>query len=324
MCTGAYIFMTPVKFGRHSIGARATEDTHCGWSAMSLAAERWKILQRAIFSAKSGANRMTEGTKVCNASRKFRGFGLFHVVAESGQWLRYSCFPGNIHVEGRVKILEDGVSLEAMVGFNNTGNLCVWPAEEVLANYCLEHCESFQGCSVCELGCGMTGLAGLMLACTTLPSNVLLTDGNEKSVCNVMEIIEANKGKFGSTKVSCDILRWDSSLHSEKYCNKFEYVLCADCLFFEDHHYDLLFVIQRLLKPNNGMAVIFAPRRGRTLENFCGIAKDYFQVQYSEHYSDRVLEVHRENLENYNPDLHYPVKITLKNITLNTEQSTIV
>lgn len=283
----------------------------------SLASERWAILRKAIISLRNRSSQATEKATdlVSNASvRNFSSFNLFDVVVDSGQWVRYSYSTENdcVHVEARVKILDARVSLEAMMGFNNTGNVCVWPAEEVLAYYCLENKKIFKGASVCELGCGMTGLAGVMLACSTTPYNVLLTDGNERSVCNVREIVDGNRERFGVTKVSCDILRWESSTISEKYCGKFDYVICADCLFFLNLHNELALVIQKLLKPNGGMALIFAPRRGNTLEHFCSIVKDYFQVEFSEHYSDIVSSVHRQNPENYNPDLHYPLKIVLK------------
>jgi calmodulin-lysine N-methyltransferase len=51
-----------------------------------------------------------------------------------------------------------------MLGFNNTGNVCVWPAEEVLAVWCLERPGLFHGKRVLELGGGMASLAGLAVA----------------------------------------------------------------------------------------------------------------------------------------------------------------
>ncbi len=73
------------------------------------------------------------------------------------------------------------VSLRDMMGFNNTGNVCVWPSEEVLAYWCAQRLGTsscgnnsgsaaaslsmFHGKRVCELGAGRAGLAGLTGAC---------------------------------------------------------------------------------------------------------------------------------------------------------------
>ena len=274
-----------------------------------MASERWAILRKAVISPRNRLNEATENTIA--TVREFSGFNLFKVVVDSRQWARYSYTTENncVLIEAFVKILDVRVSLEIMAGFNNTGNVRIWPAEEVLAYYCLENKETFKGSSVCELGCGMTGLAGVMLACSTTPCNVLLTDGNERSVCNVKEIVDRNKGRFGITKVSCDVLKWESSTFNEEYCGKYDYVICADCLFFEDLHNELALVIQKLLVPNKGMAFLFAPRRGNTLEQFCSIVKDYFEVKVSEHYSDLVSTMYRQNP---NSELQYPLKIVLK------------
>ena len=69
-------------------------------------------------------------------------------------------------IEVQVRLLQKNVSLQDMIGFNNTGNVCVWPSEEVLAYYCLTHAELFARGSrrVCEIGAGMTGLAALCVA----------------------------------------------------------------------------------------------------------------------------------------------------------------
>ena len=54
---------------------------------------------------------------------------------------------------------------------DNTGNTRTWPSEELLAFYLLENSEilkslkvSDQKISVCELGAGMSGLAGFSVA----------------------------------------------------------------------------------------------------------------------------------------------------------------
>ncbi|CAG8444269.1 14798_t:CDS:2, partial [Dentiscutata erythropus] len=60
-------------------------------------------------------------------------------------------------------------------GFLSTGNICVWPAEEVLAYYSLNNLHIFKNKNVCEIGGGMCALAGLFIAAKCQPSSVTLT-----------------------------------------------------------------------------------------------------------------------------------------------------
>ena len=294
-----------------------------------LATEKWRILKNAIMTAtkKERTPLLSDAEQNLASVRRFNRFGLLTVsmvpppdIAYSGQWLQYSYVPRNstdaaLTTASLVKLLRyESVSLEAMIGFNNTGNVCVWPSEEVLAYYCLERRSMFQGAAVCEIGCGMTGLAGLMLACTRTPSYVLLTDGNDTSVENVKENVLANASQFGKTSVSAEVLLWSSTDIEDSHRERFDCVICADCLFFEEMHSKLALVIHTLLKPGSSKALLFAPRRGITLENFCKVAEKYFEVEQIEGYDDTVWRIHQENTtENklYSSDLHYPLLIVL-------------
>ena len=271
--------------------------------------ERWKILRRAVLRKK-----YTTGAGNSSSVRGFESFGLFKVHGTSSRWLNYSYVGAESVCEAAVKTLPGGeLSLETLVGFNNTGNVCVWPSEEVMAYYCLENKEMFREAHVCELGCGMTGLAGIMLACANVASEVLLTDGNETSIANIEEIVEANKSRYERcTRVIFDILRWESLSLKEDYKGRFDYVVCADCLFFTDVHRELALVINMLLKPSTGVAIVFAPSRGGTLERFCCMAQEYFKVELIERYSEQIWKVCQEKPPYFNVDLHYPLKIVLK------------
>lgn len=225
-------------------------------------------------------------------------------------------------VEADVRHVVRALSVDALLGFNNTGNVCLWPSEEVMAYHCLEHVEEFRDCSVCELGGGMTCLAGLMLACSRAPRDVWLTDGNETSVENVIEIVSLpeNRARFGDTAVSASVLRWDRAFLSEPSPSdaKYDFVVCSDCLFFDKVHAELARVILKLVKPG-GRAWLFAPGRSGSLERFCSVAGIWFDVSVRRQYSEPVWQRHQEAMRTlggergqYLPDLHYPLMVILR------------
>jgi len=90
-------------------------------------------------------------------------------------------------------VLVDQISLSDLTGFNNTGNVCVWPSEDCLSQYSLENLDFFRGKSIVELGGGMTSLCGLAIAAYGEPKSVLLTDGNQTSVENLKKICSKNE-----------------------------------------------------------------------------------------------------------------------------------
>ncbi len=99
------------------------------------------------------------------------------------------------------------MKLQDLTGFNNTGNICIWPSEEVLAGFCMENAHIFKNKTVLELGAGMTGLAGLIVSQACSPEHVFITDGNDNSVENLQIIIEENKKlSLIEENVSCQVL----------------------------------------------------------------------------------------------------------------------
>jgi calmodulin-lysine N-methyltransferase len=311
---------------------------------MSSAIERWKILRKAILAAGKGSQEDIEQATTARSSvRSFSSFELFTVTdielkssvckqpGAEDIWRRYSydirvntytapiTDEATVHGGGpvvkRVSALirlTPKTSLEAMIGFNNTGNVCVWPSEEVLAHYCLENSERFYGKSVCELGGGMTCLAGLMLALTGLPARVMLTDGNTASVDNVRHILEANSEGLSNVEVAGEVLLWDEAFFHTKHA-VFDYIICADCLFFVNLHQILCRVIHKLLVPG-GTALLFNPARSGTLEQFVRVAERYFVVKKRDKYSELVWEKHcaAATIESYKNDLHYPLLLILE------------
>ncbi|CAN0426088.1 unnamed protein product, partial [Discosporangium mesarthrocarpum] len=83
-------------------------------------------------------------------------------------------------------------------GVDNTGNVAVWPSEQVLLHYVLSGDggggggeggttlpPALDGARVLELGAGMAGLAGLGIAACSSAREVVVTDGNPGCVSNL-------------------------------------------------------------------------------------------------------------------------------------------
>lgn len=278
----------------------------------SLALQRWNILREILLNGKSTSLTSENAVSV----RRFKSFGLLHTELETEastddgvNWFTYtiSKWP---HFKMHISHLLDHVKPEALTGFNNTGNVCVWPAEEILAYYCLNNQDMFSGKSVIELGGGMTCLAGVALSIMSDISYMELTDGNEDSVSNLDKIITRNSDQFKDTTVSSRVLRWGIDDVDDDLSGVFDFVICADCFFFEEGRADLVKTIHQLLK-HDGEAILFAPRRGDTFDAFVDLAKDLFNVCVKERYDDTVWDIHGmmqdKGIEAYDSNIHYPL-----------------
>lgn len=301
--------------------------------ARQVALGRWKILRNALLPARSGPSSLPIHLQPDLQSLQaisvmsFTSFDLFHVKSIEREkvddipgslWKLYSfidsadCCATGTNVRGMVKHLPLEFSHDTLTGFNNTGNVCIWPSEEVMAYYCLQHREKFKGKSVCELGGGMTGLAGLMLSLTGMPSCIRLTDGNPVSVNNMQQLIKAN-GQ--NVDISAEVLVWNQEFLDSEY-PVFDYVICADCLFFREIHSCLAEVICKLLSPE-GEALLFNPRRSGSLQQFSQLvaAGGRLRVEEKQRYEQEVWKRHErlcaESCISYKPDLHYPVMLRL-------------
>lgn len=280
-----------------------------------MAKERWELLKAAIFDKTKG-----HVTATSASVRRFSTFILFGVQAipsldaKADEWLLYKYTP--LPVAVKVRLVPQEFTLEDITGFNNTGNVCIWPSEEIMAFYCLENISLFKGKNVCELGAGMTGLAGLMLAASHSPSQVVLTDGNQKSIDNLTTIIQANSLQEGDLATT-SLLRWDVTKIETEYSHfveRFEVIICADCFFFTDVQSDLVVLIHHLLKPK-GRAYLFAPERSGTFTQFIEKTRKYFHVEILRHYHQLVDKRHLYYTQTdpaYDPNLHYPYCVVLE------------
>lgn len=231
-------------------------------------------------------------------------------------WFECTCLK-EPEFELRIRSLPDRISLKDIKGFDNTGNICIWPSEEVLAYYCMKNKEIFVDKSVCELGGGMTCLAGFVVAATTKAREVFLSDGNNKSVQNVQIILERNAGCLGDANVIARRIRWDDDDDIEDLAGRFDVIISADCLFFDDGRQPLVNTIWKLLG-DKGLAVILAPTRGRTFQHFVELAQSRFYVEILMAYDTCVWELHaryqQERPDIYDANLHYPQMLILRKI----------
>ncbi|XP_049456175.1 calmodulin-lysine N-methyltransferase isoform X2 [Epinephelus fuscoguttatus] len=285
-----------------------------------VARARWTLLRQVLRQKQMDAPEVKQVSV-----RRFATFDLFsrkrHLTQDPSdtsddQWVEYR----SVYFPEYSAFLRDDLGPirvnEVLNSFDNTGNVCVWPSEEVMAHYCLQKRHMFKG-AVCELGGGMTCLAGLMVAICADVKEVLLSDGNEKSIQNVRKLAERNRqaGKFGSTQVSARVVRWDCESDISALEGHFDIVVCADCLFLDQYRASLVDAIRRLLQPN-GTALVFAPQRGETLRLFCQLAQQAgLCAAQHQQYDAQVWDVHlkmlTEGKDAYDENIHYPLLITL-------------
>lgn len=305
-------------------------------SLQSLAKLRWKMISKVIHEPLIALH---EQSPPLGSTRKFSSFGLIYVEkicansnlpklnSSSSQcydeadsqrkWLKCTFDQNDEHFFVEIHLLTDKIPLKELIqGFDNTGNICLWPSEEILAYYCFKNKNMFDGKIICELGGGMTCLAGITIGLSSLAKQVILTDGNNRSICNVELIVKKNGERFGATLMTCKELKWGNSDDINDLINKIDIILCSDCLYFDQSRESLIETISKLLN-DLGLAVILSPTRGKCLQNFLDLAKTKFHVKHLVNYDSKVWDLNQHFInsfhsQNYNPDLHYPHMIILR------------
>lgn len=193
-----------------------------------------------------------------------------------------------------------------------TGNVEVWTSEYSLTYYVLDNLTIFKDAWILELGGGMSCLAGLMLAKYADPFLVQLTDGNSLSVDNVKKSLRLNDF---NCFVKCSMLKWEQSKRRNlaEY-RKYDYILCADCIFFDETRNALIEAIHFYLA-TTGEAIVCAPKRGRTMDIFIQESTSKgFKCETLSFYNKFIWDKHLDLLKtklDYCEDIHYPILIIM-------------
>ncbi|XP_065355822.1 calmodulin-lysine N-methyltransferase [Calliphora vicina] len=293
------------------------------------ARKRWKILAKVLRKdseetvSSSGEECINEQTA---SVRRFKSFdllrqdsfedhGTLNYLGKPENWYKYKVIlDGQTQQEFTVNIhhMERHLTATDLMGFNNTGNICVWPSEEALTAFVLSDLQAYNNKWILELGGGFTCLSGLMLSKYAKPYAVHLTDGNEVSVENVKKTVCLNEI---SCYTKCSVLKWeDRAARVPSEAGKFDIILSADCLFFDEARSALVDTVWYYLSAQ-GEALIMAPRRGKTMSLFIeeSVARG-FMVKLTQRYNETIWKRHLElmNSSLYDEDLHYPVLLSLR------------
>lgn len=317
-------------------------------SVTSIAKRRWKILaaalchhsldefepeNAAICSATNQTNRSTPDEYLASV-RRFTCFNLFKRndfsvrflnddIQSNENWFVYRTTVNDREYSIVIHEICQKFTPEELIGFNNTGNICVWPSEEALAYYVLHHLPAFHQRHVLELGGGMSCLAGLFIAKYTQANFVHLTDGNDLSVHNANETLSQNTNN-STEKVMCSVLRWEN-IDKVQDDVQYDCIISADCLFFDSARSFFVNALWMFMKPT-GFGLIMAPCRGDTLDIFLQQAKlKGFYCQLRKCYNRIIWQKHLELLETsvYDEDIHYPVLIEVTKSPKSHRASTI-
>ncbi|MCL7033020.1 hypothetical protein MKW94_007045 [Papaver nudicaule] len=200
---------------------------------------------------------------------------------------------------------------------DNTGLVCNWPSEDVLAYFCLTHADKFRSKRIIELGAGY-GLAGLVIAAGTDVSEVVVSDGNPQVVDYIQRNINANSAAFADTKVKSMMLHWNQEQVPE-VLNTFDIIVASDCTFFKEFHEGLAKTVKSLLKVSEASEAIFlSPKRGNSLDKFLEKVNEIgMHYSITENYDKEVWQQHQKFLQgddswpNYEKDHSYPLLVSI-------------
>lgn len=174
---------------------------------------RWRLLARALTRSPEPQDDDRGFENPMISVRRFTNFGLVNPVLiknvladQESTWYEYRATIDNKLYAIDIREINKNFTANELIGFNNTGNICVWPSEECLAHYLLANQEICRDKNILELGGGMSCLAGVFVAKYCSPCAVTLTDGNVTSVDNARCIVARNKM---ADFIECRVMQWE-------------------------------------------------------------------------------------------------------------------
>lgn len=298
------------------------------------AQSRWNILLQAVENQSISPQ--------ASVVSGFQSFGLFEQSEvdipdqpdpETFQFVMYSSSKTKLLIKKRKK--RSNISLKEIYADDNTGNIRVWPAEEVLAYFLITNPivsnnipKDKESIHAIEVGAGMSGFAAFSMfqmwsEISNLPLKLWITDGNDLCVEKINETIDVNtkEGYLDENMLKNTIfgtvLRWQDVKETfPDHEHYFDFIFAADCVFLDDYHDALISTLDYLLC-EGGCFVLLAPSRSGARFKFTQKAKEYFDIEETQRYSEEIWEKHvhlLENIErtNYEPLQHYPSLLIFK------------
>ncbi|XP_077221293.1 S-adenosyl-L-methionine-dependent methyltransferases superfamily protein [Tasmannia lanceolata] len=312
-------------------------------SLPSRASLRWAILRKSLLPLRGQPDNLYQMGMAYISRKTVHGFNLIPCQLQNGQareelvaflevkdldGLRDAFLSYSLPIDRSPRLLliqrvENHVDLNDFeickkYDVDNTGLVCHWPSEEVLAYFCLTHADMFRSKRILELGSGY-GLAGLTIAAGTDAFEVVISDGNPQVVDYIQRNICANSGVFGDTKVESMTLHWNQEQESN-ILNTFDVIVASDCTFFKEFHEGLALTVKSLLKHSEtSKALFFSPRRGNSLDRFLEKIKEIgLSYNVVENYDSKVWKLHTNFLTdddsswpNYDKDHCYPILVSI-------------
>jgi len=118
---------------------------------------------------------------------------------------------------------------------------------------------------VLELGAGSSGMAALCSYFKWKPHKVTITDGKLENLSSIEKTVQINS--LVDTPIEVNELVWGDC----KLNHKYELILAADCLFFEQYHKSLLGTLKQAMDQNS-VAMLLNPKRGASMDRFLTLA----------------------------------------------------